>query len=202
METLTNIKLTVCTKLLLLVLLVLIINACNNMQTFDIGDGGLLSKGALCVAPCFMDITPGLTSRVDVIRILKANNYWSECVNDITIICYKNLGISFRKNTVDGVGFRPTTKITLEQVVEKYGEPDKFVVYNNENPEWIQLSLLFERIQTILDLRPQDGNIFVAEPSNKITNIAYSDIGSIEIFIVQGRARKWNGYRTYTDSNP
>jgi len=199
-----NIKLksTTFLKILLLILLGLVVGACNNKE-FDIGDGGFLSKEA-CSPPCFMHIVSGSTNKTDTIEILKDNRYWDNCVIGKTIVCYENLVISISNDhdMVEGIGFRPTTKIKLEQAIKEYGEPDKVVVYVNEYPDWVQISLFFEKIRTRLDLSPQDGKIYVAEPSSEITLIAYLDISSFESSVIQGRAQKWIGYGRYEYNNP
>jgi len=95
-------------------------------------DGGFLS-GEPCGPPCFWGIVPGETTEAEAIQILKAvlGGVFEKCTvynyEPRGIGCFRpNLGIEFRKGTdiVDGVGFRPSDRITLEDVIAKHGEPD------------------------------------------------------------------------------
>jgi hypothetical protein len=188
-------------KTFLLVTMALIITACNNAR-FNIDDGGLLSEKA-CSPPCFARIIPGITSKSETIKILRDLGYWDNCSITKSIVCEENLVISINDNdTVRGIGFSPTTEITLEQVIGKYGEPDSVVVFFHEYPDWVKISVFFKNINARLDLDVQDGDIFTAKPSNEVTFIAYMDNISYENSIKQGQAQKWSGYREYKSTVP
>ena len=124
---------------------------------------------------------------------------WGGCTEGETIVCYRNLGISSgnENNIVRTISFRPTKKITLGQVIDKYGVPNKVAVFINEYPPWISISLIFEKIQTIVDLSSQEGDVYTADTSSEVVNIAYKDINSLERFINQSNAQVWKGYGDY-----
>ena len=101
---------------------------------------------------------------------------------------------------MEDVSFRPSINITLQQVIEKYGNPDKVAIYIHEYPDWVSLSLFYEKILTVLDLDPQDGMVYKLKPSSVITNIAYSESNAFRELESQSQAQSWEGFGEYPKS--
>ena len=96
------------------------------LEMADIGDGGLLS-GLPCTAPCVYGIQIGETPLDQVIPTLQQNGL-SECLTEenlswIGITCGYSVVVQVDKATsvVNVTGFYPSVRISLAEIIEKYG---------------------------------------------------------------------------------
>jgi hypothetical protein len=116
----------ICLLLIYSGLLLFLSSACgdSNNKALEIGDGGLLS-GKPCSAPCFWGIIPGSTTQKQALSILSSKLNINNCDSWDTrnsggtrgIQC-SNIGIDFDgQNLVNGVGFSPTQKLTINDVM-------------------------------------------------------------------------------------
>jgi hypothetical protein len=103
----------------------------NNKPEEKIGDGGILS-GQPCSAPCFWDITPGVTTIQQATDILSSKLGLSNCDQLDTrnnggsrgMQC-SNITVDFDdKDLISGIGFSPANNITVDEIIKKYGNPD------------------------------------------------------------------------------
>jgi hypothetical protein len=111
----------------LLVFLPFILAGCHVPGTpIKIGDGGLLSEKP-CAAPCFQNITPGVTTEQEALKImshltsLSLCNEWDsrQSGGDRGIRC-SNIGLTFSdQHFVAGIGFSPTQAITVSEILKK-----------------------------------------------------------------------------------
>jgi hypothetical protein len=102
-------------------------------------DGGLFSEEP-CRAPCFAGLVPGTTTETEAIELIQESDHFQNCTledrpNQGRWISCNGLIITINKENgiADGVGFNTLSTFTLEQVVEKYGEPTTvwFAVFLN-----------------------------------------------------------------------
>jgi hypothetical protein len=100
--------------------------------TLDVGDGGFLS-GEPCGPPCFWGIVPGQTMEAEVMEILQERGVFKVCrahdreaEGGIRGIICPQFAVGFRRggNVVDDVVLWPSTPITAEEIIAKYGEPE------------------------------------------------------------------------------
>jgi hypothetical protein len=167
-------------------------------------DGGLLSS-IPCNAPCFAGITPGLTTELQVMEIIKDNDYFQECElkdvrNQGRWISCKGLIININTDSqiVEGIGFMLLNNITLEEVVAKFGEPTTAWVAPDGIPEfpYIVMILLFENTGVRVDIERQEDidGYYLLKPSDLITNIVYyiEENGGLG-----GYLQPWHGYGEY-----
>src|SRR5438132_1178663 len=101
----------------------------NAQQLPDIGDGGFLT-GTPCGPPCFLGIVPGITIEAEVLAILepmrsvqKCESFNHEAESGRRRLSCLSMNISFRRGTdiVETIGFQTLQKITVAQVIAKYG---------------------------------------------------------------------------------
>ena len=150
----------------------------------DVEDGGFLSEDP-CGAPCFWGIVPGETTEAEVTEILQERDVFATCeafdredeAGHRGLICGFRVIINFERggHIVQGIGYNPSSVITVQEAVAKYGEPEGVrMIAGGVNKE-AHLVMVYSSMLTKLRLRPQEG-FYVLEPSTEIENIAY-DVG-------------------------
>lgn len=186
----------------------------SGSKDLEVGDGGFLS-GDPCGPPCFWGIVPGVTTEAETMQIFKARGLFEKCEtynNEAEsgsrgLSCASSVGIVFRRNTdiVEEVGFKPSSRITVEDVIAEYGEPDFVLVTRTSIPEYPRTGMIFyyDDMKARLVLPDQKGSSFQIEASIKIENIGYADKASYNDSISRIRKflQNWNGYTEY-ERNP
>jgi len=207
-----NAKITRCILLGLLILLTACSKASETPTSarptavdLQIGDGGLLS-GHPCGPPCFLGIRPEITSYDEVIRILSDNqdlNYCKEFDNSQDggsrgIKCTDSYVIGFdrARTVVTHLGFTPFVDITLQEVVEAYGEPSRISVSTGGYAKTVSTALLFYPQYTMsVMLEEQEGDVYLVQPSSKVSTIGYE--GESSFLKSVEWAQEWSGYGEY-----
>ena len=173
----------------------------------DIGDGGLLS-GSPCAAPCVYGIQIGETPLDQVIPTLQQNGL-SECVTEenlswIGITCGYSVVVQVDRATsiVNAAGFYPSIPISLEQIIEKYGEPD-FVSIQADGPEdapTSRMSLYWDELKMTVEMPQVDNQIYVLERTTTPEMVLFLDeaqyTDSSEVPFGE-YYKQWNGYGSY-----
>ena len=202
-----TLKLVVGLGLLAVLLLSCKQSPAQEISTINVGDGGFLSERP-CGPPCFWGIVPNVTTKSEVEKILESKNIVQDCRNyhrkeggEIRGISCAGIHVSFHINDdrVEDVGFRPTQTITVEQVIEKYGEPTAIHIATlgiAELPN-ITVSLIYDEQRMMLILPEQDGIIFYLKPSTEVENISYFDLSSYQQLINVIQPHNWQGYGEY-----
>ncbi len=110
------------------------------------------------------------------------------------IINFKN-----NSNIVDGIGFRISQKITLVDVVRKYGEPTALWVTPDGIPEipYTSMCVFIGNSKIRLDLGRQKGITFLLEELSTVTNIVYYSEPNAGMY---GLIQDWQGYGEYTQN--
>lgn len=169
----------------------------------DVEDGGFLS-GEPCGPPCFWGIVPGETTEAEVIKILQERGVFETCEafdreargGERGIKCGSRVFISFEQggDVVQGLGFNPTSTITVQDVVEKYGEPESVEVGAlGVHVLDYQLILAYPKMLTLVRLSLQQEYPYVLEPVTPVKNIVYYlEFGGE--FSLKG---VWHGYGEY-----
>ena len=77
---------------------------------------------------------------------------------------------------VQSVYFKPSSSITVQEIVAKYGEPDGVLVYSEGVPEHPRLSLyvVYSSILSRLELPIQEWPGYIVEPSTPVLSIVYA----------------------------
>jgi len=175
-------------------------------SVLDIGDGGLLSENP-CGPPCFWGIILGQTTEAEVKEILQERGVHATCETWISkfeeggrgIDCISQVYISFEQenNLVQSVYFEPSSSITVQEVVARYGKPDGVLVYPEGVPEHPRISLyiVYSNIVSCLELPTQEWPGYIVRPSTPILSVFYaskfSDVRDSLFF------EEWTGYGEY-----
>ena len=110
--------------------------------------------------------------------------------------CGSRVFISFEQggDVVQGLGFNPTSTITVQDVVEKYGEPESVEVGAlGVHVLDYQLILAYPKMLTLVRLSLQQEYPYVLEPVTPVKNIVYYlEFGGE--FSLKGI---WHGYAEY-----
>ena len=181
-------------------------------STNDIGDGGLLS-GIPCGSPCFLDITPGITTEDQARELLQSKGVNKNCKNFDKVdqggtrgfVC-ESFIIILRNDSdiVTSIGFQPTVPITVRDLIEKIGEPSAILVtavgLTDRYPITMSAVLYFDTIHTNVVLEEQVTGEFNVQPTTPIVNIGYSDKESYELN--SRYSVNWSGYGVYSQANP
>lgn len=173
----------------------------------DIGDGGLLS-GLPCAAPCVYGIRIGKTPLDQVIPILGQNGL-SECQREesaswIGITCGNSVVVQVDRATsvANGTGFYPTLPIALEEITEKYGEPD-FVALRAEGTTEAptsRITLFWDELNMSVAMPLIDSHMYALEGTTTaemvmfLDDALYTDSSEIELGEFY---QAWIGYGTY-----
>ena len=178
----------------------------------EIGDGGFLSQEP-CGPPCFWNIVPNITTKDEAIEVLKSKGLFERCefidntayAGTRGIVCRPIVLVELRDDTdiVSGIGFRPSEAITVEDMIEKYGEPDAVLVSTIGIPEGqyqIGMNLYYDKFYGDIRLNEQDGGTFTLTPSTIIVNIGYADEAWYSE--VRNRLQQWKGYGEYKYQSP
>lgn len=91
----------------------------------------------LCGPPCFQGITPGVTTREDALANVRAHKeifgecgeFHSQYVQGVACSDFLSFFFDKQNSQVIGIGFEPSDSLTLGQIVDRYGDPDKVIVY-------------------------------------------------------------------------
>lgn len=201
-------------KVLLFTFIFCLLNACSvnePISQYNIGDGGFLSASP-CGPPCFYKIAPGTSSKDDVVALLTNIKIFETCVyfdntgesGNEGFSCNSNLMFTFRdRKVVSSISFKPTQEITVEEIIKKYGYPDRVLVNGRglpESPVHTVIILFLDNLKANIILFEQESNIYVLTPKTKVETIGYADDLSYESEIKY--SEKWNGYSTYTLHTP
>lgn len=181
-------------------------------STLDVGDGGFLSEEP-CGPPCFWGIIPGQTTEAEVTEILQERGVLEACYmidhedegGFRGMDCGSQVFIDFERggNLVTGVGFKPTTTITVQDVVEKYEEPQGIAVHAlGVHVIDLQLVMAYPSMLTRVIFPTQRVSLplqepYILEPSTPVDSIAYSIDGGEIPLVEDSYWEEWHGYGEY-----
>jgi hypothetical protein len=107
------------------------------------------------------------------------------------------------RDVVSGIGFQPSTKITVAEAIKKYGNPDAVLVTSSSLPEsrpYTTMTLFFDEAQINIALAQQEGLVYRLEETTIVDNIGYSNENSYQS--IRYYSFPWMGFVTYEPSNP
>ncbi len=182
----------------------LLISCSKNDEIIDLGDGGL-SSGDPCSAPCFQNITPGITTKDQAIEILqfdlnpKKCDYWDNLsIGGSRGMLCKNvyLGLT-EKDIISSISYTPVKKVFLEDVIEKYGVPDCYYESGSgvENTAPYLIRLYFDNVYMVVYLPEQSGPIYLVQEETQIERYLFFE--KAEYLTYKGHCEEWGGYGEY-----
>jgi hypothetical protein len=181
----------------------------------QINDGGLLYSTP-CAPPCFFGITPGSTTDYEAVKTISINeDIFSNCkqydnrsVGGLRgLICGDYIGVLFSENIVGAVSFLPSSKITLEQVIQRYGQPDLIDAYISSLPDkpfTSKVFIFFDNLHAVLELIEQPGTKMQIKPDEIISTVTYwsEEEYNSKISSSENRGVSWRGYGDYEAKLP
>lgn len=182
-------------------------------SVIEIADGGFLSQDP-CGPPCFFGLIPDKSTENDVLDFLEQKAILEYCETWDTragggirgIDCGSGFLVFefLDSNVVDMISFSLSKKITVEEVLALYGDPDGvFVGWDIDdqgNLLWLAMDILYYDINTRVALPTQyDQSNYMLTESTEVIGITYrsrSKYEQHEIYI----ATPWSGYVEYPAS--
>ena len=173
-----------------------------------IGDGGLLTKEP-CGPPCFLGVVPDVTTYTEAIQILTDYQYLDSCEErDNTeeggvqwIGCSTTFDFDFDqdKSHVIFVGFDPQQEITVQDVIDEFGEPTylNLIVMGYEKPtQETSIRMYYSDLRMAIWLEDQTGVSYKLEPTTKIDDVRYYGAEN-QNSIYWPLRQDWQGYIEY-----
>jgi hypothetical protein len=185
---------------------------------------GLL-EGEPCGPPCFQGLVPGSSTEGDVRQFLRSGGYAvgpyaviERSQQGVLVLTWDRRGLGGQKNEFhvqDGVltlmGMYVDSDVTLEQVINRYGAPDKFVAdLDLSGRVHTLVGLFYREVGMILDLYLYE-DVPQLKPEAKVARVWYFEPVSLEeaIAVLAGKKgqpledfeleqvghwRDWQGY--------
>lgn len=196
-------------------LMFILLVACASAKTetqVDLKDGGFISDEP-CAAPCFFQITPGTTTQSEILPLLQTYALDVDCegydrrpdggIHGITCPSAGFIISLNEQDTVFSIGFKPSTEITVAEIIAKYGAPDYVELNGGGSPESdnpVVTSLHYGSIRTVLRLAIVEYPPYVC-PSTVVSTIVYVDEAQYERWLALMTRNHseilWEGYGTY-----
>lgn len=183
----------------------LFLTGCSLFSQPATDKGTQLVLNNTCNAPCFLGITPGITSEIQTRTITTSNSLFSNCkdydntnVSGFVWIECDGVSVVFQDKMVSSIGVA-TQQLTVEQVIQMYGKPDTLsvsIVSRSNEPYLTNAILWYYQFGLQVNLIPQKGNQYEILPSSQIEAVTFNDqereswLGNIDV-------DKWNGYGVY-----
>lgn len=168
-----------------------------------------------CALPCLANITPGVTTAEDALKIASDKKSFGSCnlvdqtkqggYKFIDCQAYKSkIIISLKNNKADGFGIFPYPDIRVKEIFDKFGYPIGVscgFVNLPDNPQRVKLTLWIDKYYTTVDLPEISGNTCTVSADSKIKSIGF---GSKESYEEGKKAalrlndfQPWVGFSTY-----
>lgn len=190
---------------LITVICLMLVLGCNKKEEFiDLGDGGLLS-GQPCSAPSFQNISPGVTTKEQAMKIFENIGIQEDCEyfdsseeGGIRGVTCKNIGINLnQQNVVLTVFYVPVKKIIISDVIYKFGEPNCIYTSGSgvENKEPYFMRLYFDNSNVVVYMPDQYGDGYFIDENTRILEFAYETIEEFEA--EKPGCKPWEGYGKY-----
>lgn len=191
------------------------------------GDFGIVSQEP-CGPPCFQGITPGVTTIEDAyLNLLKAGApcRMSESrfeagarVDSEDVECYSGKGyisiqsrhLSGQQDTdeakviVDSIMLKPPTKVTVGQLIARYGPPDavREATFQDRPGNQSFMSFYFDEQQTYVEFPIQRAAAYTVAPDTAIESVSYRTAADYQK-VIDDRTDTllWKGYGMYAAGN-
>ncbi|MBV6396866.1 MAG: hypothetical protein HFACDABA_02468 [Anaerolineales bacterium] len=161
-----------------------------------------------CAAPCFLEITPGVTSESEARVIISNSKILSNCTeiraagNGISGIRCDGIGFLFREKAVLAISVTPRNT-TAEDIIQKYGIPDKVNVILSplpDSPIRSSVVFLYNQLRLQINFVEIDGPEYLIAPNTLVLRITFNDVNEQELVNGSGDGIStgvWKGYGVY-----
>jgi hypothetical protein len=171
----------------------------------NLGDGGLLS-GDPCGPPCFLKIQPGITTKQQVLEILKARTNLQDCVftSDAKIeysyLTCEPADITFDKSGIVGsINFKVQKPVPIGDIIAKFGQPSNVYINttkwdNKDNTLAVGAKLFYNDLRMSIYLADENAQTYSIAESSQVLSIAYF---SKDMWGSMLPGSIWTGYEKY-----
>lgn len=178
------------------------VQSCGVTQEALVAQG--LLTGEPCGAPCWQGLVPGSSTEDDVRQFLRSGEYavgpyavHPGTHDDVLVMRWDRRGLGGQKNmfhTQDGVlslmSMYTDSEVTLEQVVRRYGAPDKYAAGLKMSGRIHTLvSLFYREVGMILDLYLYD-EVPQLKPETQVARVWYFEPATLEEAIATQQGKK------------
>jgi hypothetical protein len=192
-------------------LFLFMLTSCLNKKGNAISNEGRLLENNLCTAPCFQNITPGITTKNEAINIFADLGYTKDCTyydnhsegGDRSYFC-NNIGVSLSdKDIVLAIIYSPqiSEQISLGKIIEKFGAPDCYFAVGSETEidGSYTVYLLFDNIPLVVYFPDGKKPVYnLSENSNIESVVFYEKEYYRKSFMVSKPfCQPWKGYGDY-----
>jgi hypothetical protein len=203
--------------------LIATVNSCTVTQEPLVVQG--LLTGEPCSPPCFQGLVPGSSTEDDVRQFLRSGEYAvgpyaviERSQQGVLVLKWDRRGLGGQKNefqiqddVLTLMGMYVDSDVTLEQVVNQYGAPDKSAAnLNMSGRVYTLVGLFYREVGMILDLYLYD-DVPQLKPDTKVARVWYFEPVSLDeaIAVLAGKKgqaledfeqeqlghwRDWQGY--------
>jgi hypothetical protein len=185
----------------LLLLVVTTIASCGATGAPLVAQG--LVEGEPCSPPCFQGLVPGSSTEDDVRQFLRSGRYAvgpyaviERSEENVLIMMWDRRGLGgqrnefqIRGNILSLTSMYLDSHVTLEQVVKRYGAPDKFTAgLNMSGRVYTLVGLFYREVGMIVDLYVYD-DVPQLKPDTKVARVWYFDPVPLEqaILVLAGK---------------
>lgn len=188
------------------VLFLVVLSSCEKVAP---PENGLLYNEP-CGPPCFLDITPQISTKQDVNESLKRFGLNNRCIlkngkgmENINIVECKHprikIGIDEAQDIVNSIEFQPDSTISIGSIINKYGEPDFITCFptntTSEEPT-SKLMIFFQTESMVINIEHINGYIVDITEDTVIDSVIYSE-SLISIQEKSSYRQQWKGYSEY-----
>ncbi len=172
------------------------------MTIKQVVDAGLL-KVDTCGAPCLLGIQPESTSYADAMSMLSKNHdmdYCKEYSNEggvQGIRCDNSFVIAFDsdKKFVTSLGYNTASGITVQNVLDKFGDPTNLDVAAELSKDTSVLRFFYEKLKMTISFEEQAGITYALSPTNKARAVTYAGTKTYQAITVH--AQHYAGFGKY-----
>jgi hypothetical protein len=173
----------------------------------NIGDWGILS-GIPCSAPCVFGIRAGETRFDQVMPVLEKNGISSsDCLTEPNVSWFLftcgagrlNVQVDTQTNIVNAVWFLPLVRISLGEIIEKYGEPNYVTLDQEGAPGTIHPRFYWNSLRMLVSLPEISGSTYDIQKTTQVEVIEFSDETLYRTADKESDPyfRPWDGYGVY-----
>jgi peptidylprolyl isomerase len=167
-----------------------------------VADTSIIS-GDPCAAPCFDKITIGQTTLADALTALKADTRFGNVQNTGSQVAWTTAGgdpagqlLVNAAGVVDIMQIRIAPKVTLKQIVDKFGNPD-YVLPQDYSATEVAFGVIYEKLGLVM-VAALDGQTDSVKAENPIVLLEYFVPAELSKNIANTPLNGWTGFQPYS----
>jgi hypothetical protein len=192
-------------------LLLFMLTSCQNKKGNAVSNEGRLLENNPCTAPCFQNITPGITTKKEVINIFNDLGHTKDCTyhddssegGDRSYFC-DNIGVTLSdKDIVLAIIYSPqiSEQISLGKIIKEFGLPNCYVAVGSEteiNGPY-NIYLLFDNVPMIVFFPEGKKPTYELSANSNIDSLVFYEKEYYKEYFMENKTscQLWKGYGYY-----